>query len=154
PLGVVAVQSYSENVRYGEKEKETLTLVSQQLASTIEDKRSEDALRRSKARYRSLVQSAVYGIYRSNLEGKVLDVNPALVSMLGYQSAEQVLALDPRSDVFLNPEEQARVMSECKRAGRLDNFEIKWKRKDLTFITVRLSGRAVTSGDEPGGFLE
>src|SRR5437660_9085691 len=45
-------------------------------------------------------------------------------------------------------------MSECKRAGRLDNFEIKWKRKDLTFITVRLSGRAVTSGDEPGGFLE
>ena len=153
-LGVVAVQSYSENVRYGEKDKEILTLVSQQLASTIEHKRSEEALRRSEARYRSLVQSAVYGIYRSNLEGKFLDVNPALVSMLGYQSAEQVLALDPRSDVFLNPEEQARVMSECKRAGRLDNFEIKWKRKDLTFITVRLSGRAVTSGDEPGGFLE
>ena len=153
-LGVVAVQSYAENVRYGEKDKEILTFVSQQLASVIEHKRNEEALRRSEARYRSLVQSAVYGIYRANLEGKFLDVNPALVSMLGYQSAEQVLALDPRSDVFLDPEEQARLMSECRRAGRLDNFESKWKRKDGSFITVRLSGRAVPSGDEPEGFLE
>jgi len=153
-LGVVAVQSYADNVRYGEKDKEILTYVSQQLASAIEHKRNEEALRRSEVRYRSLVQSAVYGIYRANLEGKFLDVNPALVSMLGYQSAEQVLALDPRSDVFLDPEEQARVMTECKRAGRLDNFEIKWKRKDGTFITVRLSGRAVASGDEPEGLLE
>jgi PAS domain S-box-containing protein len=153
-FGAVVVQSYTDNVRYGEKDKEILTFVSQQLASAIEHKRNEEALRRSEARYRSLVQSAVYGIYRSSLEGKFLDVNPALVSMLGYQSPEQVLALDPQTDVFLNPEEQGRVMTECKRAGRLDNFEIKWKRKDGTFITVRLSGRAVSSEDEPAGFLE
>jgi two-component system cell cycle sensor histidine kinase/response regulator CckA len=153
-LGVVVVQSYTDNVRYGEKDKEILTFVSQQLASAIDHRRNEEALRRSEARYRSLVQSAVYGIYRSSLEGRFLDVNPALVSMLGYQSAEEVLALDPRSDVFLNPEEQGRLMGECKRKGRLDNFEIKWKRKDGTFITVRLSGSAVTNEKEPEGFLE
>jgi two-component system cell cycle sensor histidine kinase/response regulator CckA len=153
-LGVVVVQSYTDNVRYGEKDKEILTFVSQQLASAIDHRRNEEALRRSEARYRSLVHSAVYGIYRSSLEGRFLDVNPALVSMLGYQSAEQVLALDPRSDVFLNPEEQGRLMSECKRKGRLDNFEIKWKRKDGTVITIRLSGRAVTNEKESEGFLE
>jgi PAS domain S-box-containing protein len=65
-IGVVVVQSYRGDVRFGEKEKGILTFVSQQLASAIEHKRNEEALRRSEARYRSLVQSAVYGIYCCN----------------------------------------------------------------------------------------
>jgi len=153
-IGAVVVQSYNENIRFGEKEKEILTFVSQQIASALEHKRHEEALRRSEARYRSLVQSAAYGIYRASREGKFLDVNPALITMLGYDSAEEVLALDPQKDVFRNPEEQNRLMEECKRKGRLDNFEIKWKRKDENIITVRLSGRVVSSEKEPEEFLE
>jgi two-component system, cell cycle sensor histidine kinase and response regulator CckA len=153
-IGAVVVQSYTEKVRFGEKEKEILTFVSQQLASAIEHKRHEEALRRSEARYRSLVQSAAYGIYRASRDGRFLDVNPALVTMLGYESSDEVLALDPQKDVFRNPEEQNRLMEECKRRGRLENFEIKWKRKDGNVITVRLSGRAVTSDKEPEEFLE
>jgi PAS domain S-box-containing protein len=153
-IGAVVVQSYNANIRFGEKAKEILTFVSQQLASAIEHKRHEEALRRSEARYRSLVQSAAYGIYRASREGKFLDVNPALVTMLGYESSDEVLALDPQKDVFRNPEEQNRLMEECKRKGRLDNFEIKWKRKDENVITVRLSGRVVSSEKEPEEFLE
>jgi PAS domain S-box-containing protein len=153
-FGVLVVQSYTGNVRFGDKEKEVLTFVSQQLASAIEHKRNEEALRRSEARYRSLVQSAVYGIYRSSLEGRFFDVNPALIAMLGYDSAEEVLALDPKSDVFLDPREQARVMGEFQRGARLDNVEVRWKRKDGSAITVRLSGRAVSSPEETAEVLE
>ncbi len=153
-LGVLVVQSYSGNVRFGEKEKEILTFVSQQLASAIEHKRNEEALRRSEARYRSLVHSAVYGIYRSSLEGRFLDVNPALIAMLGYECGEEVLALDPKSDVFLDPSEQARVMGEFQRGARLDNVEVRWKRKDGSAITVRLSGRVVNSPEETAEVVE
>ncbi len=153
-LGVLVVQSYSDHIRFGEKEREILTFVSQQVASAIEHKHSEEALRRSEARYRSVVQSAVYGIYRSSLEGKFLDVNPALIAMLGYSSADEVRALDPKRDVFLDPEEQARLMGEFGRGRRLDNVEVRWKRKDGSAITVRLSGRAVTSPEEPDEVLE
>src|SRR5204863_2921386 len=142
-FGVLVVQSYTDHVRYGEKDKEILTFVSHQLASAIEHKRSEEALRRSEARYRSVVQSAVYGIYRSNLEGKFLDVNPAMVAMLACDSAEEILALDPKLDVFVDAKEQARLMGEFRRGARLDNVEVRWKRKDGKQITVRLSGRAV-----------
>jgi PAS domain S-box-containing protein len=147
-FGVLAVQSYSGSHRFGDKEKEILTFVSQQLASAIEHKRNEEALRRSEARYRSLVQSAVYGIYRSSLEGRFFDVNPALIAMLGYEAAEQVLALDPKSDVFVDPTEQARVMGEFQRGARLDHVEVRWKRKDGSAITVRLSGSVVNSPEE------
>ena len=153
-FGVLVVQSYSNNVRFGEREKEILPFVSQQLASAIEYKRNEEALRRSEARYRSLVQSAVYGIYRSSLEGRFFDVNPALITMLGYDSAEEVLALDPKSDVFLDPSEQARVMGEFQRGARLDNVEVRWKRKDGSAVTVRLSGRVVNSPEETAEVVE
>jgi len=147
-FGVLVVQSYAPHVRFGEKEKDILTFVSQQLASAVEHKRSEEALRRSESRYRSLVQSAVYSIYRSSLEGRFLDVNPALVSMLGYDSAEEVLALDPRSDVFVDTRELDRLIQAFQNGGRADNIEVQWKRKDEKVITARLSGSAVNSLDE------
>src|SRR5262249_20154159 len=125
-----------------------------QVASAVEHKRNEEALRRSEARYRSLIQSAVYGIYRSSLEGKFLDVNPALITMLGYNSAEEVLELDPKRDIFLDPSEQTRLMNEFRRGARLDNIETRWKRKDGNPITVRLSGRVVNSPEEAAGVLE
>jgi two-component system cell cycle sensor histidine kinase/response regulator CckA len=153
-FGVLVVQSYSGNVRFGEREKQILQFVSQQLASAIEYKRNEEALRRSEARYRSLVQSAVYGIYRSSPEGKFFDVNPALITMLGYDSAEEVLALDPTSDVFVDPDEQARVIREFQRGAQLDNIEVRWKRKDGSAITVRLSGRAVSCSEKTTEVLE
>jgi len=146
-FGVLVVQSYTPNVRFGEKEKDILAFVSQQLASAVEHKRNEEALRRSEARYRSLVQSAVYSIYRSSLEGQFLDVNPALVSMLGYDSAEEVLALDPRREVFVDSSELASLMQDFQGGSRLDNIEVRWKRKDGKVITVRLSGSVVNSAD-------
>jgi two-component system, cell cycle sensor histidine kinase and response regulator CckA len=153
-FGVLVVQVYADRVRFRETDKEILTFVSQQLASAIEHRRNEEALRRSEGRYRSLVQSAVYGIYRSSMEGKFLDVNPALTAMLGYFSAEEVLALDPKRDVFADPAEQARLMSQFHRGTRLQNMEVRWKRKDGNAITVRLSGRAVTIPEQNERVLE
>jgi len=46
-FGVLVVQSYHEDVRFGERDKEILTFVSQQLASAIDHKRHEEALRHS-----------------------------------------------------------------------------------------------------------
>ena len=153
-FGALVVQGYSKHPRFSERDKDILSFVSQQVAGAIENKRTEQALRRSEARYRSLVQSSVYGIYRSSLEGKFLDVNPALIAMLGYESAEEVLALDPQKDVFVNAEEHARLIDEFRRSGRMDGIEVKWKRKNGSPVTVRISGRAVTSADAPADVLE
>jgi len=153
-FGILVVQSYTANVRYGEKDRDILMFVSQQLASAVEHKRHEEALRRSEARYRSLVQSAVYGIYRSSMEGRFLDVNPALIAMLGYSSIEEVLSLDTKVDVFADPEEHARLINEFRRGARLENVEVRWKRKNGNAITVRLSGRAVTSPEVAEQVLE
>jgi two-component system, cell cycle sensor histidine kinase and response regulator CckA len=153
-FGVLILKSYSENYRFGERDEDVLTLVSQQLAAAIDRKRNEQALRRSEVSYRSLIQTAVYGIYRSSLDGRFLDVNPALIGMLGYNSALEVFALDPQKDVFADPAEYTRLIDEFRRTGRIDGVEVRWKRRDGALITVRISGRAVAAGDEPADVVE
>ena len=153
-FGVLVLQSYSENVRYCEKDKEILTFVSQQMSSAIEHKRNEEALRRSESRYRSLVQSAVYGIYCCDREGRFLDANPALITMLGYGSADEVLDLDPKSAIFVDAEERMRLVKEFQQNKQVNNIEVRWKRKDNTPITVRLSGCLVSGGSDSGGVAE
>ncbi len=101
----------------------------------------------SEERYRSLVQSSAYGIYRSSREGKFLDVNPALIAMLGYESADELLRLDPRRDVFVNGEEQARLIEEFRRSGRVNAIEVRWKRKNGSTITVAVSGKSGGAAD-------
>jgi PAS domain S-box-containing protein len=153
-FGALVLKSYSATHRFRERDKDVLALISQQLAAAIDRKRNEQSLRRSEVRYRSLVQTAVYGIYRSSLQGQFLDVNPALIGMLGYNSALEVLALDPQKDVFVDPAEYARLVEEFRSTGRVDGFEVRWKRKDGATITARISGRAVAGGDEPSDVLE
>jgi two-component system, cell cycle sensor histidine kinase and response regulator CckA len=148
-IGALVVQSYSDRVRFRERDRDILKFVSQQLATAIEHKRYEEALRRSEARYRSLILSAVYGIYRCTPLGKFLDVNPALINMLGYASVEDLLTLDARNDVFANPKELDRLIEDYRRTKGLNGVEVQWKP-----ITVRLSGRAVSSVDEPEEVLE
>jgi PAS domain S-box-containing protein len=153
-IGALVVQSYNENVRFGERDRDILKFVSQQIATAIEHKRYQEALRRSEARYRSLILSAAYGIYRCTISGRFLDVNPALIAMLGYGSVQDVLKLDVRRDVFFNPQELDRLTEDYRRTGTLNGAEVQWKCKDGHVIVVRLSGRPVSGMEQPAEELE
>jgi two-component system, cell cycle sensor histidine kinase and response regulator CckA len=153
-IGALVVQSYHPNTRFGERDREILKFVSQQLAAAIEHKRYEEALRRSEARSRSLILSAAFGICRCTLSGRFLDVNPALITMLGHRSVEDLLHLDARRDVFVDPRGLDRLAEDYRRTGTLNGVEVQWKRKDARTIIVRLSGCAASFSDEPEEVLE
>ncbi len=153
-IGALVVQSYNENSRFSDRDREILKFVSQQLAAAIEHKRYEEALRRSEARSRSLILSAAFGICRCTLGGRFLDVNPALINMLGHVAVEDLLKLNARTDVFVQPQELDRLAEDHRRTGSLNGVEVQWKRKDGRVIIVRLSGCAAISSDEPEEVLE
>jgi two-component system, cell cycle sensor histidine kinase and response regulator CckA len=142
-FGVLAVQHYAARTHFGERERDVLTFVSQQVANAIERKRSEEALLRSESRYRSLVQSAVVGIFRATREWRFLEVNPALATMLGYASADELLVLSFQQDVFVDERAKAAMQTNFLRRGRFEGVEARWRRKNGVVITVRLSGRGV-----------
>src|SRR5579864_5026661 len=75
------------------------TLVSSTIRDITERKRIDDALRQSEANFRAMIEGT-YGVYRATPDGQLLVVNDALVKMLGYDSAEELLALNVATDIF------------------------------------------------------
>ncbi len=114
-------------------------------------RRVEEALRRSEESSRGLVQHATHGIYRSTPQGRFLAVNPALVKMLGYDSEEQLLAVELARDVYADAAERERILTRFDDGDAVEGAEVTWKRRDGRHLLVRLSGRAVR---RPSGVIE
>ena len=105
-------------------------------------KHAQEALHQSEERMRALIARAAYGIFRSTREGRFLDVNPALVSLLGYDSAEQLMAIDISRELYVDPEERDRWITAIDSGAHPEWFDLTWRRKDGALIAVRLSARA------------
>jgi PAS domain S-box-containing protein len=91
--------------------------------------RAIDALRASEARYRGLVQNATYGMLWVTADGDLLAVNPAFVRMLGYDSAEEVLAIGNTTALFRDPSAATKLREKYRASGHVETT-VEWKRKD------------------------
>ncbi len=107
--------------------------------------RAERDLRRSEARYRALAGNLSYGICRCGLDGGFLEVNEAMIRMLGYESRDELLALDLARDIIQDPGGRAQLLGQSGASANAEPLEIEWKRKDRTAVKVQLSGREVIS---------
>src|SRR5437588_6175729 len=75
---------------------------------------------------------------------RILQANPALVRMLGYDSEAELCKLDMTRDVYQDPKQRQRLIAEHWQKDEFHNVEVQWKRRDGKFITAMLNGRRVT----------
>jgi diguanylate cyclase (GGDEF)-like protein/PAS domain S-box-containing protein len=113
---------------------------------------TEKKLRHSEARYRALVGNLTYGMCRCSVKGGFLDVNQALVTMLGYTSRAELLAANLAGDILCDPTKRGQLLGHSVEQHGGQPLEIEWKRKNGTTLKVRLSGREVSSEDETGSY--
>jgi diguanylate cyclase (GGDEF)-like protein/PAS domain S-box-containing protein len=99
------------------------------------------ALRHSQSLYRALVENPAYGICRCDPQGRFLDVNQALLTMLGYETKEQLLAANRDSEIVLDLGLGAPLAGCSPESVKIEPVEIEWKRKNGTKLKARLSGR-------------
>ncbi|MGH9805636.1 MAG: response regulator [Candidatus Acidiferrales bacterium] len=116
-----------------------------------ERKQTEEAMQRSESQCRSLFENAPYGIYRASAEGRFLAVNPALLSMLGYDSEEELLHKKIGPTIFLDAAERWPLPKQMRGLGLVEGVEVRWKRKDGSPLTVRVASHAVC--DKQGNLL-
>jgi len=108
----------------------------------VERARAEEALRRSEASYRSLIQSAPCGILRlSASSGCLLDANRSLSAMLGYDSVAELVEHGTDAGIALDEETLSRLIAEAGDFERVIAAVVRWQGKDQSQVLLQLAGR-------------
>src|SRR5947199_394797 len=105
--------------------------------------RDVSALRRNETRFTELFETLREGIYITTPEGRILDANPALVRMLGYESKEDLLKRQV-SEILVDPAERKVLQQQVETQPMVQGREITLLRKDGSSIVCMNSATAVS----------
>ena len=108
-----------------------------------ERKRAQQALRESEQRYRELFENSPLGIYRTTPGGRFLLANPALLTMLGYKSLEELADLNLEEEGFESEYDRGWFKDTIERDGTIRNHEAQWKLRDGKTVYFRENARGV-----------
>jgi len=153
-IGVIAAQSYTENVRFGETERDVLTFVSQHIAGALNRKRADEALRQSEEKYRTILESIEDGYYEVDLTGNFTFFNEPVCKTLGYP-AEELMGLNNRQ--FMAPEIARQVYEEFHKVARTGEpsrdfaYQVTAKDGSLRFVESSITLKRDAAG-KPSGF--
>ncbi len=136
------------------KDQVSAQLLDKVLRYATERTHTLKALKASEQRYRELFQNVTAGVFQTTPDGKFMAANPALVRMLGYDTEDELLAVDVAQDIYMDPghrEAWARAMAE---SGEVRNAELVLKRRDGSKIVVLENSRVVRDSEGRALFYE
>lgn len=125
---------------------ELVASVAMQLGSVFESKQAE-------AKYRSIFENSMEGIFQTTPEGKIIGANPALAEIYGYESAENLIKnmADVEHQLYVHPESRQEFRRLLNEQGFLSQFEAEIYRRDGSIIWI--SERARSVEDSQGKLL-
>ncbi len=110
-------------------------------------------LKVAEAKYRSIFENAVEGIFQSSPDGRYITANPALARIYGYSLAEEVTAnfTDIEHQLYIDPNRRAEFVRLMEKYGSVSEFESQIYRRDGSIVWISEKAYAVL--DEHGKLL-
>ncbi len=102
-----------------------------------ERQRAEADLQASEKKYRALFEESNDAIFITTMEGRIVDVNPAALALLGY-TRDEIMQINA-VDVYARQDDVVRFLREIARQRSVSDFEVKFCRKDDTQIDCLLT---------------
>lgn len=141
----VDVQILTSKVKAFLQMNEQKVLLEQEIAR---HKKTEIALRRAEEKYRSIFERAVEGMFQCTLDGTFLEVNPAMLRILGYDSVQDVLSVEGlRLSIMKDDEERKKYKKLLDSEDAVTDFECHLTKKDGSIIWCSESSRLVSPPD-------
>ena len=101
------------------------------------------ALRASEARYRTMFESTAAGVYQATTDDRILTINPAFCTLLGYSTEDEVLKLDFGTQICANFEDHLAFRRELEASGEIRGREMSLRQKNGDRLVVTHSARLV-----------
>ncbi len=114
PVGAVSVMSTSEEDRLNEEDRQTLELLAGVLSEGVSRAAESEAKRKqldALARFEAIYEGALSGVLLISADGLVIDANPAMVQLLGVESAERI---DRVFANYIHPEDRETVIARVR----------------------------------------
>jgi PAS domain S-box-containing protein len=108
-------------------------------AQTIHVLKDISDRREAERRYRELFDNIQEGLFFSTPAGRFIEVNDAMVRMLGYARREELLQVDIPTQLYFSHEHLQHQMKVMEEQGALRNFEATLRRKDGSPIHVLIN---------------
>ena len=110
-------------------------------------KRIEEALATSEAKYRSLFNNAILGIFRTTPQGRYLDMNPAFAKIFGYGSSEEMMAVihDIGKQLYVRYEDRQKIGEFLTRDGEIRNYDAEVRHRDGHSVWIAINATEVRS---------
>jgi PAS domain S-box-containing protein len=99
--------------------------------------------REAERRYRELFDNIQEGVFFSTPEGAFIEVNDALVRMLGYLDRQDLLSADMREQIYSTSEGHKEFAQQMERSGTIRNYEASLRRRDGSLVHVLINAFAV-----------
>ncbi len=115
---------------------------------TTDQKTAEAALRESEQRYRMLFERSLAGVFRTALDGRILNCNEAFAHIFGYESPAEVLQLNV-NDLYVTIGDRSAMLDALEKHGALSNLELRGQRKDGSVVWVLGEVTLVEEEGEP-----
>src|SRR5205823_5890091 len=94
--------------------------------------------------YRQLFLHTPIGVLRASAEGRIIEANQAVATMLGYDSPHELIDQIPDvSALYVNPEDRADWLARLESERAVKGFETRLRRADQTWVWVELNGHAI-----------
>lgn len=121
------------NLRGQKKEIQNIIDVFNKMASALAQRekdqlKTEQKLRESQERYISLFSGSKDSIFTTTKEGVFVDINPAMLTLLGYTEKEIEKIIAP--DIYESREERAALLKTLERQGSVDDYQVNLLTKD------------------------
>ncbi len=100
--------------------------------------------------YRELFIQSPLGIFTATLDGKYIEINETLSSILGYDSSEDLLSgiKDISSEIFAIKGDRDKIIKQLLEKQEILSHETKFKKKSGNLISVRINYNLIKNQDE------
>ena len=111
--------------------------IAQAFSKTMKERgEALEELRRSQQRHKSVFDNALFAIYVANDSGRILEANPALAKLLGFDSVASLIGYS-MVDLYADDDERERLVTEARGKSKAI-METRWRRTNGTMVPVRI----------------
>jgi diguanylate cyclase (GGDEF)-like protein/PAS domain S-box-containing protein len=147
-LGIISVDDSKSGLAPTKETVRPLEIFANLISEIMQRRGLVEHIEESEEKYRELISNIKVGIFRVTPMGKLLEVNPTALEILGYEDGEEIVGLK-LVDLFKESGDFEGFMKDIEKQGLVKNKELLLNRKDGTYFWASLTSTAVqdTFGD-------